>query len=1129
MEAGAGLKSVFDGFAAGLQSPFIVVDSSGNLIAYNKPATDLFGIGAGAISFADLFLISESRKIKTLLTSSESKEYGESISLFLRNGKEISVSYKFRTVEYQEERFRLLHFSESEQNDSGSLKLSFSGQERDKLNLSSGLLDLIGDIESSYPFTYLTKTRLQASANSLTEMIWLKDPEGKYVLVNDKYASLFNLKTSQLEGRTEKQFVPPHVDLFYSSLEEYLKEVGSIVKIVTKNVKGVVLAEPFEILEIPFLDLENKLVALLGIAKKYETESISGNIKSDNSLIFDDSNIFNLENVLKLKNKMYEFLVSKNPDAVFIYDLESFKFLDVNAAALSLYGYSRDEFLQMDLTDLYLFDDIQSIAGSAKNEEEKFDGPYKHRKKDGSLIQVEIFKVAFTYEGANAYFNIVRDITGLLEKEERLQMMRTAFEHSQDILIITDSTGFITEVNPATEKYLGFTHSELINNSIVSFAPEEARSNFLKKSFTPFSFTTKIKKKGGSLLDVEFTSTAFQGVDGEINRMSFIGKVAAPAPAPKEVVVEKEVEKVVYVDKPVEVEKIVYVEKDKSGEHEIKAGGIEASQLSFIFHEILTPINVIVGFIAELKDSLEEPTSEQQEAIEFIDENRKKLLYTMDSISEYAQIEEHFNELNKTEFSLGELFNRVMKDFAESNNPWKKPIEIEKVTADLQISSDRDKIADLIELILKVICHVSVEKQIIMSGYQIDGSNFIVTFRDHHVMIQQQLLYNIQNLFIDLDVSKLRGFGVSRFTLFSAQRLFDLLGGKFEIIKKTNTPHEIGLILPINAVFKTTESTAEEGKEKLFKPALVADARSIDSVGDQSSRTAPVAPRPAAPAATKMPSAPSPAQVTPSASYASELGPTPPRGEYEDFDFDRELEFLKTRGTRETSSFDRTSESVTPQMEDPFRNTGYRRDTFEKDMSLDSESFRRTFENVPQDKPTRPQTTQPTYPTTERYQETTPQRPVTQSDPATTRRYSKGTLVTEPAQQPAEAPAGVDLTKLTCLYIEDQLDSQILFKVQMKELKNIKFSQSFEDAIPMLESEKFDFIVLDINLQGEYNGLDALKIIRTMDGLENTPVIAVTAYVLPGDKEKFIATGFNDFVSKPIFRSKIVEVLSKIF
>ncbi|GAB1351102.1 hypothetical protein MASR1M107_33170 [Ignavibacteriales bacterium] len=140
---------------------------------------------------------------------------------------------------------------------------------------------------------------------------------------------------------------------------------------------------------------------------------------------------------------------------------------------------------------------------------------------------------------------------------------------------------------------------------------------------------------------------------------------------------------------------------------------------------------------------------------------------------------------------------------------------------------------------------------------------------------------------------------------------------------------------------------------------------------------------------------------------------------------------------------------------------------------------------------------------------------------------SRTTLSTKPAEN--KDTSSIDLRNMSCLYIEDQLDSQILFKVQMKELKSIKFSQSFEDAIPMLETEKFDFIVLDINLQGEYNGLDALKVIRTMEGLETIPIIAVTAYVLPGDKEKFIATGFTDFVSKPIFRNKIVEVLSKIF
>src|SRR4030065_1134914 len=121
------------------------------------------------------------------------------------------------------------------------------------------------------------------------------------------------------------------------------------------------------------------------------------------------------------------------------------------------------------------------------------------------------------------------------------------------------------------------------------------------------------------------------------------------------------------------------------------------------------------------------------------------------------------------------------------------------------------------------------------------------------------------------------------------------------------------------------------------------------------------------------------------------------------------------------------------------------------------------------------------------------------------------------------------LSSLRCLYIEDQVDSQILFRVQMKDLKNIQFATSFEEALPLLETDTFDFIIMDINLQGEYNGLDALKVIHQIPKFQSIPVIAVTAYVLPGDKEKFIATGFTDFISKPIFREKMLESLNKIF
>ena len=129
----------------------------------------------------------------------------------------------------------------------------------------------------------------------------------------------------------------------------------------------------------------------------------------------------------------------------------------------------------------------------------------------------------------------------------------------------------------------------------------------------------------------------------------------------------------------------------------------------------------------------------------------------------------------------------------------------------------------------------------------------------------------------------------------------------------------------------------------------------------------------------------------------------------------------------------------------------------------------------------------------------------------------------------AKPPQLLDLTKLNCLYIEDQVDSQILFKVQMKELRDVKFAVSFEEAQVVLLNYQFDFIVMDINLQGEYNGLDALKIIKTMPAFSSIPIIAVTAYVLPGDKEKFIAAGFDDFISKPIFKEKMMESLEKIF
>ena len=105
-----------------------------------------------------------------------------------------------------------------------------------------------------------------------------------------------------------------------------------------------------------------------------------------------------LQNILMHRGTMFDILIQRNPEPIFVYDKENLKFLEVNDAAIKLYGYNREEFLQMDLTDLYAPEDIQTLLDSFGDEasEARFSKPFRHRRKDGSNVLVEISKTSFT-------------------------------------------------------------------------------------------------------------------------------------------------------------------------------------------------------------------------------------------------------------------------------------------------------------------------------------------------------------------------------------------------------------------------------------------------------------------------------------------------------------------------------------------------------------------------------------------------------------------------------------------------------------------------------------------------------------------------------------------------------------
>src|SRR3990172_4232374 len=81
-----------------------------------------------------------------------------------------------------------------------------------------------------------------------------------------------------------------------------------------------------------------------------------------------------------------------------------------------------------------------------------------------------------------------------------------------------------------------------------------------------------------------------------------------------------------------------------------------------------------------------------------------------------------------------------------------------------------------------------------------------------------------------------------------------------------------------------------------------------------------------------------------------------------------------------------------------------------------------------------------------------------------------------------------------------------------------------EEAVAMVEKETYDLVLMDIELPG-MDGVDATKIIKAKH--RNLPVIALTSYAMKGDRERFLAAGFDEYISKPLDVSDFLRRLEK--
>ncbi|MBS0660755.1 MAG: PAS domain S-box protein [Verrucomicrobia bacterium] len=131
---------------------------------------------------------------------------------------------------------------------------------------------------------------------------------------------------------------------------------------------------------------------------------------------------------LRVSESNYRLIFEQNPQPMWTFDARTLRFLAVNRAAIEHYGYSAEEFAAMSLRDLHLPEDVRALerAVSQQPPGEKSFSFWRHRRKDGSVISVEVSSDSLQLDGATARLVLAQDVTERVRTERELaQVHRT--------------------------------------------------------------------------------------------------------------------------------------------------------------------------------------------------------------------------------------------------------------------------------------------------------------------------------------------------------------------------------------------------------------------------------------------------------------------------------------------------------------------------------------------------------------------------------------------------------------------------------------------------------------------------------------------------------------------------------
>ena len=346
----------------------------------------------------------------------------------------------------------------------------------------------------------------------------------------------------------------------------------------------------------------------------------------------------------------FRLLFENNPLAMWVYDLQTLHFLEVNDAAVARYGYSRDEFLGLRLTDIRPAEDIPLLTENLGAPRPSFQesGPWRHRLKDGRIIWVQIASHLTEWQGRQAALVVAQDITERRRSEEALrateELFRTAFEDAPFGMCLTALDGHFLQANAAFCEMVGYSQQELKAGAWQAIThpddlerSRQAAYQLMGSPATSLEFEKRYIHKFGAVVSVRLKISAV--INDRQQPSHYITHV--------EDITER---------------KLAEQELVKAKEAAEAASRAKSQFLANMSHEIRTPMNGIIG-MTEL--ALDTALSDQQrDYLDTVRTSGEALLTIINDILDFSKIEAGKLTLESSEFDLDEMLQEILRTMA---------------------------------------------------------------------------------------------------------------------------------------------------------------------------------------------------------------------------------------------------------------------------------------------------------------------------------------------------------------------------------------------------------------------------------------------------------------------------------